>query len=808
MPGYIIICGEGTLGVVRRILMADLIVIVDDDPSNLKIAGTILAKHGKRVTALKSGEALLKYMTDHSPDCILLDINMPVMDGFETLKRLRLCEQEKGRAEVPVIFLTADEDLSTESRSFEEGVSDFIRKPFDPDILVRRINNILNKEEKILHFKEEAERDSLTGLLNKSSVGEKLTAAIRSDEGYFLMIDLDSFKLINDIYGHDVGDRILVSFSEIIKSNIDEDAVIGRSGGDEFVAFSRRIRNEEDIRLLSDNLNSELLQAANMLIGPNLTIPLGVSIGAVKVGEEQTDYTTVFVDADRALHKIKNAGKHGYSIFSNEFVSKDGDEQLNLKSISMILAERNISDSALMLEIDSLIHVYRYVMRYISRYHRNACKVLFTVTPSAEGDDVEAACESFCDHLQENLRKSDLIMRFRKDQIFLLFTDIKEDSVESVIKNLIRTWDEKNANTSSIVYEYDVTDNGDQNDNYDQMPRVAVVDDDITNLKLAGHILSKNDMIVTALKSGKALLEYVRKNRPNLILLDVRMPEMDGFETMKRLSEMEKDIANIPVIFLTASDDTESETKGLSLGATDFVRKPFVPEVLVMRAKRIIEMSRLQRNLAHEVEKKTRENDDLFIHVVSSLADAIDAKDKYTNGHSGRVAKYSKEIARRFGYSHKEQTDIYMMALLHDVGKIGISDDVINKPGKLTDEEFEQIKKHPVIGDQILKNIREMPSLAIGARYHHERYDGTGYPDSLKGDNIPEAARIIAVADAYDAMTSFRSYREVMPRLKVREEIENGKGTQFDPRFADIMLQMIDDDKDFTMRERKDGADA
>ena len=331
---------------------------------------------------------------------------------------------------------------------------------------------------------------------------------------------------------------------------------------------------------------------------------------------------------------------------------------------------------------------------------------------------------------------------------------------------------------------------------------VVVVDDDIMNLKMAGRILSTNNMRVTALKSGQALLDYIKENEtPDLILLDINMPGMDGFETLKKLHEQEAGQEEIPVIFLTANDDEDSETRGLSLGAMDFIKKPFVPEVLTLRVRHIIDLIRLQRNLSQEVEKKTEENEKLFMHVVHSLADAIDAKDTYTNGHSGRVAKYSKEIARRYGYSEKAQGDIYMMGLLHDVGKIGVPDAVINKPAKLTDEEFAMIKNHPAMGSRILKNIKEMPALATGARWHHEKYGGGGYPDGLSGNDIPEEARIIAVADAYDAMSSRRSYRDVLPQEVVRGEIEKGKGTQFDPKFADIMLSMIDEDTEYTMKE-------
>ena len=199
--------------------------------------------------------------------------------------------------------------------------------------------------------------------------------------------------------------------------------------------------------------------------------------------------------------------------------------------------------------------------------------------------------------------------------------------------------------------------------------------------------------------------------------------------------------------------------------------------------------------------KESRRVRERMLHVTASLAEAIDAKDAYTKGHSGRVAEYSREIARRCGYDKKGQDEIYMMGLLHDVGKIGVPDVVINKAGRLTDEEFAKIKKHPFIGGRILKNIQEMPSLAKGARWHHERYDGRGYPDGLAGNEIPEESRIIAVADAYDAMSSSRSYRKAMSQESVRGEIEKGRGTQFDPRFADIMLDMIDEDKDYKMRD-------
>ena len=331
---------------------------------------------------------------------------------------------------------------------------------------------------------------------------------------------------------------------------------------------------------------------------------------------------------------------------------------------------------------------------------------------------------------------------------------------------------------------------------------VIVVDDDMTNLKMAGYILSKSGLRVSAVKSGQAMLDYIAANgAPDLILLDINMPEMDGFETLKHLREMEAGQSETPVIFLTADENEASETKGLSLGAMDFVKKPFIPEVLALRVRHTIDLHHLQKDLSREVEKKTQEKADMFLHIVEALADAIDAKDTYTNGHSGRVATYAREIAHRFGYSLKKEKGIYMMGLLHDIGKIGIPDAIINKPAKLTDEEYDVIKTHTVMGAKILNNIVEMPSLVTGARWHHERYGGGGYPDGLSGEDIPEEARIIAVADAYDAMSSRRSYRGILPQCIVREEIAKGMETQFDPTFAQIMLTMIDEDTDYSMKE-------
>lgn len=337
-------------------------------------------------------------------------------------------------------------------------------------------------------------------------------------------------------------------------------------------------------------------------------------------------------------------------------------------------------------------------------------------------------------------------------------------------------------------------------------PLILVVDDNALNLRVAEKMLETQFKVATV-NSGKDALDFVKETIPDLILLDIHMPEMDGFEVLEFL-QGDPDYKEIPVVFLTANEERDVEVKGFEGGAQDFIKKPFSADIMIRRVSRILELNRLQKNLQREVAKQTRRAEErrkkverLSLQIMQTLAGTIDAKDTYTNGHSIRVAAYSREIARRYGKSQKEQEDIYYIGLLHDIGKIGIPDEIIAKSTRLSDREYLMVKTHPQIGGDILKNISEIPYIDVGARWHHERYDGTGYPDGLKGEEIPEVARIIGIADAYDAMSSRRNYRAEIPQDVIRKEIVEGRGTQFDPVFADIMIEMIDDDVNYEMRE-------
>lgn len=791
--------------------MAKWVMVVDDDTANLKMAGHILSRNNMRVTALKSGQALMDYIPEKGfPDLILLDIKMPGIDGFETLKLLREYENSVNAETTPVIFLTADEDTNTETRGFEMGVSDFVRKPFNPDVLMRRIDNVMSSRSEVKNLKSEASIDKLTGLLNKGASEAALTRVCSNTTGCLMMIDLDSFKLVNDIYGHDMGDKVLYGFAQIIRSAVPEGSTCGRLGGDEFVAFAKDVITDQTVAEISDKLNRGVLAMAKDLMGEDMDIPLGASIGAIYVPRHGNDYNALIMLADKSLYSVKKNGKHGYSLYCADSFDDDDDSALpDIHSISEILGERSIPDVALQLDKGSFSPVYRYIVRYIIRNRICACKVLFTLTP-AEGTDTEEyirLLDEFGNHIRQSLRKSDILMRNRKNQYFVFLTDIREDSTRKVIMHIIDSWKDRMGGSLNVSYEEEFLGNEyEKKINKKRERHVIIVDDDAMNLQVAGKILSSGGIRVTALKSGKALLSFIEECEkvPDLILLDVKMPEMDGFETLRRLRMISSSVSKIPVMFLTADESSGAESKGLALGAMDFLRKPFVPEILLLRVQHMIELVTLENQLSYEVQRKTQENRQLLVHVVESLAAAIDTKDIYTRGHSGRVADYARKIAQKVGYSELRQEEVYMMGLLHDVGKIGVPNSIINKDAKLTDEEFAVIKKHPGMGAQILENIKEDPELTIAARYHHERFDGRGYPDGISGFDIPEAARIIAVADAYDAMSSDRSYRKRLSDERIIGELTDGKGTQFDPKFADVMISII---KEEAGSARKEGTD-
>lgn len=325
------------------------------------------------------------------------------------------------------------------------------------------------------------------------------------------------------------------------------------------------------------------------------------------------------------------------------------------------------------------------------------------------------------------------------------------------------------------------------------MYKILVVDDDRFCLRLISDILKKDYEVVT-FDRGSKLLAYLKEDWADLILLDYCMPEMDGMEVLQKLKE-HPNTMTIPVVFLTAEQEADIEVACLKKGAEDFITKPYSPEVVISRISRILELNKLQTNLQQQLEEKTRQMENVMLQAITTVANTVDAKDEYTGEHSVHVARNAALLARELGWKDEQVFNIYYAGLLHDIGKISVPDAILHKPKSLSDEEWAVMKGHTTMGADILKDIHVVRMAGTVAMYHHEHYDGTGYPLGLVADDIPLEARIIAIADAYDAMSSNRVYRNKLRRERIIEELERGKGTHFDPDLVDVFLKMLREDK-------------
>ncbi len=438
------------------------IVVVDDEAVSLTEAKCLLDEENMRVSCLRSGRNLLKFIERHTSDLILLDILMPEMDGFETYHALRRYEEQTGRSNIPVIFLTGEEDRETERRGLKAGASDVIHKPFDRDILLSRIKNTIMNHKTIESLEEEATVDKLTGFLNKASGSEKIEKLCRETRGALLVMDLDNFKLVNDLFGHDMGDRVLRLFADIVRHNTRETDTISRIGGDEFMAFFVDVTEESEVASLERRLNSQLCLESAKIIGKDNGIPLGISIGAVIVPENGGDYDTLFGQADSALYSVKQNGKHGYAFYTGEDGQQeiagnmDGSLESQIDRLSFIMGERNELNGAMILGSEAFATVYRFMMRLGKRYKIDATEMLFSISPRKEGTDMKLindAAANFGRLVQKSLRRSDIIMQNRSNQFLIYLPSLTEKDMKIVTDRILNKWNETEyAKSVSIEY--------------------------------------------------------------------------------------------------------------------------------------------------------------------------------------------------------------------------------------------------------------------------------------------------------------------------------------------------------------------
>lgn len=440
------------------------ILIVDDEAMMRMVAKRILSEQYLILTASSGAEALDVYERE-KPELILSDILMPEMSGFELQEKLYARYGEN----IKIMFMTADESQETADTSQRSGAVDFIRKPFQPNSLLRRVEQLLG--DSFTTSGDDPTVDALTGLPAKDGVSEQLRTACAECRGTLMIMDIDCLKLVNEIYGTNIGDILLQGFAEIIRANTRSGDIIGRLSGDEFITFIKNVTDENAISSITRRINDGLVDYAHELMGEAMSIPLGVSTGAVYAPENGTNYDELFKAADNALLSVKQHGKHGHAVYKKKppvmSMETPGADDGGLHRFTQMFGELQPRTGAFFIKPESFDYLYQFLMRYTITYHRTACKLLFTITPKSPNVDVNCFAEAisaFGDSISSQLRKSDLIAQVEENEYLLFLPEISEPDANKLVTRLLKGWETKGfAATVNIEYEMEMV-NGDSDD--------------------------------------------------------------------------------------------------------------------------------------------------------------------------------------------------------------------------------------------------------------------------------------------------------------------------------------------------------
>lgn len=432
------------------------ILIIDDDKLNLATARRVLSAEYKVIPAMKGTQALA-YLQNGDCDIILLDINMPEMDGFEVLQKIRQMESCK---DIPVIFLTADNDTETETRCFKEGAIDFIAKPFVPEVMRSRIGRALELEElrcslaerleqktrEVSDIKNKSCQDALTGLWNRVYTEAAVNKMIAQEaKGTLMMIDLDNFKAINDNYGHIEGDRVLKMFADTLRDFSGEEDILCRIGGDEFVVFYKDLTSKSEIGSRAADIISDLCDKLEQC---KFETNSSVSIGIAQAPEDAAEFNRLYNCADKALYYVKQNGKNSYHFFSDKLQTekKRGEKNVDLNYLREFMNRADGGRGVYSLDFESFHHVYNFIHRFVERSRRDVQTLLFTIVDNDEQKmdiaEMELALETLEKAIYQSLRRSDVSTRYSSKQIIVILMDVNEVNGDMVAARILKCFRE------------------------------------------------------------------------------------------------------------------------------------------------------------------------------------------------------------------------------------------------------------------------------------------------------------------------------------------------------------------------------
>ena len=434
------------------------IIIVDDVTTNLKCVGEIL-RDDYSLSMAKSGEQAIAMIEKSKPDLILLDIKMPGMDGFETLECIR---NNPENIDIPVIFLTADNDNESELRCLKLGASDFIKKPFEPEIMLSRIERILMQEEKNKSIRMEALTDPLTGLWNRKYIMEQVNSFTTRENvtGSFIILDLDNFKGINDTYGHVVGDEALIAFAKTLTSFVHKDDIVARIGGDEFAIF---LKNSYGKELLSERiagLIKDVETALNVIkINENIS---SVSVGISAFPFDGRSFIELYNNADKALYYVKNNGKNNFHFYDSgekySIADNMNTEVLDLSHLKDVISDKDLDNGPFRVEVSDFKAIYHFLQRYVKRTEGKVQIVLFTIKDlslSVKTDDLPEGMAVLESCIKNSLRKNDVSSRYSGSQYVVILMDVDDVNRTIVIDRIMDNWNKSNQNHNFFL-KYDI----------------------------------------------------------------------------------------------------------------------------------------------------------------------------------------------------------------------------------------------------------------------------------------------------------------------------------------------------------------
>ena len=415
------------------------ILVVDDDKLNLSAARKVLSGEYKVIPVVR-GTQVLSYLENEECDMILLDISMPEMDGFELLRKIRTMENGK---DIPVIFLTADNDTETETRCFKEGAIDFIVKPFVPTVMQSRIGRAIELEElrrgladklekktrEVSDIRSKSYQDVLTGLWNRAYTENAVNEMISQEKkGALFMLDMDNFKAVNDNYGHIAGDETLKVFAGTLKKFAGEGDILCRIGGDEFMIFVKGVTEKSELSSRAADIISDFQKKFAAL---SFEIECSVSIGIAQTPEDGLEFNKLYNSADKALYYVKQNGKNAYHFFSDKLQKEKSraGKIVDLKYINSLMSRADDGQGAYFLDIDSFHHVYNFICRFVKRNEKDVQTVLFTVNEENQEIDVtemELILETLEKAIYTSLRRSDVSTRYSSKQIVVILMDTDE----------------------------------------------------------------------------------------------------------------------------------------------------------------------------------------------------------------------------------------------------------------------------------------------------------------------------------------------------------------------------------------------